>query len=344
MRRTSVLFLVSSLALSVLSCRKNSEPPIVRQSTAMNTYVTATIYDTDRDAAAANVWIDSVFAEIRRVEEMATDYNDTSQVGRINANAGIDSIASSGELISLIQQGLHYGEISGHAFDIAVGPIVKAWDFLSAHPRVPSNTKIDTLLPLINAKLISIDGNMVYLKRRGMAIDLGAIAKGYAVDRSLKVLLRGGYKHFIIDIGGNLGVYWNGTHMLDSTVAEILIRHPRKDGEYFGKFMMGTGGISTSGDYQRYFIQNGIRYHHIIDPSTGFPVRGVVSVTIVAPDATSADAISTLVFVLGREKGMEFIRHSPGIDGVIVYESGDTLAYELSPGFQRQFVLASSHD
>ncbi|MEK9136116.1 MAG: FAD:protein FMN transferase, partial [Bacteroidota bacterium] len=207
-----------------------------------------------------------------------------------------------------------------------------------------SKEKIAVLLPLIDSRLISLAGNKVYLRKKGMGIDLGGIAKGHAVDRSVQVLRRGGFRKFIVDIGGNLGVYWAGTRMLDSTVAEILIRHPRKEGGFFGKFMMGTGGVSTSGDYQRFFIEDGVRYHHIVDPSTGYPVRGVVSVTVVAPDATSADALSTLVFVLGRQNGMEFIKKSAGVEGMIVYESGDTLAYDLSPGFQRRFVRATTHD
>jgi thiamine biosynthesis lipoprotein len=275
---------------------------------------------------------------------MATDYSDTSEVGRINAAAGIESVAVSSELIALLRLGLQFGEVSHRAFDVAVGPIVKAWDFLSPNPRSPSKEDISALLPLINSQLISIAGNKVFLRKKRMGIDLGGIAKGYAVDRSTEVLLRGGFSRFIIDIGGNLGVNWEGTHMLDSTVAEILIRHPRRDGEFFGKFMMGTGGVSTSGDYQRYFIENGIRYHHIIDPVSGYPSRGVVSVTIVAPDATSADALSTLVFVLGREKGMDFIKNTPDVEGMIIHESGDTLAYDLSPGFQRRFVRITPHD
>jgi thiamine biosynthesis lipoprotein len=345
--RRNPLLLLLSFSISLLlfsSCKKSSETPVVRQSTAMNTSLTVTVYDSDRNPNVSNSWIDSVFAEIHRVEEMATDYTDASEVGRINAAAGTESVAVSHELIALLRQGLHYGEVSRCAFDVAVGPLVKAWDFLSSNPRSLSKEKIAALLPLINSQLISIVGNKVYLREKGMGIDLGGIAKGYAVDRSTEVLLRGGFKRFIIDIGGNLGVYWDGTNMLDSTVAEILIRHPRKEGEFFGKFMMGTGGVSTSGDYQRYFIENGIRYHHIIDPLSGYPVRGVVSVTIVAPDATSADALSTLVFVLGREKGMDFIKHTPDIDGMIVYESGDTLAYDLSPGFHRRFVRGTEHD
>jgi thiamine biosynthesis lipoprotein len=338
-----LLCLFGSL-FSLPSCTKFLESPVVRQSTAMNTYITVTIYDHISDADVVNGWIDSVFAEIRRIEGMATDYNDTSEVGRINAGAGVDSVAVSDELISLLRESLRYGRLSGHAFDIGIEPVVKLWDFLSPNPHCPAKDKIMALLPLINPELMSIVGDKVYLHRKGMGIDLGGIAKGYAVDRSAQLLVRGGFKRFIVDIGGNLSVHWDGTSMLDSTVAEILIRHPRKEGEFFGKFMMGTGGVSTSGDYQRFFMENGFRYHHIIDPFTGYPARGVVSVTIVAPEASSADAISTLVFVLGREKGMDFIRNTTGVEGMIVFESGDTLGYDLSPGFQRRFFRDAQHD
>jgi len=347
MNNKAPLFLFITACLSVLSvssCNKNTPDPVIRQSTAMDTFLTATIYDPGENPRAANAWVDSAFQEIARIEQMATDYDTTSQIGRINAGAGIESVAVSDELIALLRRALHFGEISNHAFDAAVEPIVKAWDFLSAQPHTPSEATIKALLPLINSGLISIKGNKVYLPKRGMGIDLGGIAKGYAVDRSVEVLKRGGFKQFIVDLGGNLGVYWNGTRMLDSTVAEILIRHPRKDGEFFGKFMTGTGGISTSGDYQRFFVENGIRYHHIIDPSTGYPARGMVSATILAADATSADAISTLVFVLGREKGMAFIRNAPGVEGLIIYQSGDTLAYEATARIQSQFKLFESGD
>ena len=341
-------FLLSSVAclisIALPACNKGNPEPVVRQSTAMNTFLTATIYDPGETPAVANAWIDSAFQEIDRVERMATDYDSTSQIGRINAGAGVESVAVSAELVGLLRRALHFGEVSGHAFDVAVGPIVKTWNFLSPRPHTPTADTIKALLPLINSALISIDGDKVFLAKKGMGIDLGGIAKGYAVDRSVEILRRGGFERFIVDLGGNLGVYWNGTRMLDSTVAEILIRHPRKDGEFYGKFMTGTSGVSTSGDYQRFFIEDGVRYHHIIDPSTGYPARGLVSVTVLAPDATSADAISTLVFVLGRAQGMEFIRNAHDVEALIVYQSGDTLAYEATPRMQDRFNLIDSHD
>ena len=126
--------------------------------------------------------------------------------------------------------------------------------------------------------------------------------------------------------------------MLDSTVAEILVRHPRVEGAFFGRFMVGTGAVSTSGDYQRYFIDNGTRYHHLLDPATGFPVRGLVAVTVVTPDALSADALSTVAFLLGRERGMEFIRTTPGLEGMMIYEEGDSLKYEITGKLAGRFV------
>lgn len=318
--------------------------PVVRESVAMNTFVTITVYNTPYSENETGVWIDSALTEIRRIEEMATDYSDTSEIGRINASAGRDTQTVSAELISLLKYSLEFGRTSGGAFDIAVGPIVKTWDFLAGNPRVPSTALIDSLLPLIDQGLVHVGEKSVFLSLQGMGLDLGAIAKGYAVDRALGVLQRGGLNDCIVDIGGNLGMIWRGTRMLDSTMATVYIRHPRREGEFFGSFRMGTGGVSTSGDYQRYFMSDGVRYHHIIDPKTGYPARDVVSVTIVASDATVADALSTLVFVLGRNEGMRFVERSPGVDALIVYETHDSLGYIMTPGLKARFVRSTEHD
>jgi thiamine biosynthesis lipoprotein len=265
-------------------------------------------------------------------------------VGRINALAGLDSVQASTELIALIRLGLHYGGMSNGAFDIAIKPVVKAWDFLAPTPHVPSNEKIQALLSLVDDGQVSIAGGKVYLPHKGMGIDLGAYGKGYAIDRAVQVLRRAGYRQLIVDIGGKLGIYWEGTRMLDSTAADVSIRHPRRGGDYLGSFRMGTGAVSTSGDYERFFVENGVRYHHLLDPATGYPMRGIVSVTLVATDAVWADALSTMVFLLGRDKGMELMKQSPGVDGMIVYESADTLAFDFTSGFRRRFIAAESHD
>jgi len=331
------------VVLLLLGCNRSPERPVTRESTAMNSFVTISVYDESGTVDQLNAAIDSALAEIQRIEEMATDYNDTSQVGRINLHAGKDSILVSPELIGMLRTSIAFAERSGGAFDVAVGPVVKAWDFLATIPRVPSRNAISGLLPLIDYRQIVIAGEKVFLTRKGMALDLGGIAKGYAVDRAVEILRRGGCKQFIVDVGGNLGVSWEGTRLLDSTAATILVRHPRREGEFLGEFRMGTGGVSTSGDYQRYFIQDGVRYHHIIDPSTGQPAsNGVVSVTVVAADASTADALSTLVFVLGREGGMRYLISTPGVEGLIVFQQGDSLSFVSTAGFEGRFSRSAA--
>ena len=324
------------IGLLLMSCGRGHEP-VSQQTTAMNTYVSVKIYDEDIDEARANDIIDSAFAEIQRVEGFATDYNDTSEIGRINADAGIDSVSVSQELIGLIERGMEYGDQSGGKLDITIGRLVKAWDFIGEKPHVLDHGVVDSLLAPIDYRRVVIKGNQVFLPSAGLRLDLGSIGKGYAIDRAVALLKRAGMKKFIVDIGGKLGVSFAETNKFDSTAVEILVRHPRKDGAYFGKFHVGTGAVSTSGDYQRFFIENGVRYHHLLDPSTGYPMRGLVGVTVVADDALSADALSTLVFLLGREKGMEFIRETPGLEGMVIYEQGDSLAYEMSDVLAKRF-------
>lgn len=326
----------------VCSCEKPALHRIERQTTAMDTYLSVTVYDENIGTAQGNAIIDSVFAEVGRIEQLMTDYADTSEVGRINLAAGKESVSVSQELVHLLRLANRYSVSSNGCFDVTVGPIVRAWDFLGVEHEVPTRSRIRLLRRLVDYRNIDLDSARVFLRQRGMRLDLGGIAKGYAVDRSVALLKRFGVRHAIVDLGGNLGVWWEGTHALDSTAAEILIRHPRKEGKFFGSFRVGTAGISTSGDYQRFFIKDGVRYHHIIDPATGYPAREVVSVTIIAGDATAADALSTMIFVMGREKGMEFIEHTPGVEGLIVWEEGDSLAYRLSSGLQAKFTR--SHD
>jgi thiamine biosynthesis lipoprotein len=327
----------SLFMLASLSCSTDTPKPVVRQTTAMNTYVNISVYDDLRRERIDRI-IDSAVAEIQRIENMATDYSDSSEVGKINLAAGVDSISVSQELIGLIRQGIAYGNLSGGKLDITIGKLVKMWDFIGEHPRALSQQEVDSLVPFVDYRKLAINDSQVFLPSQRMRLDLGSIGKGYAIERAADKLKSAGLKKFIVDIGGKLKVSFEGTHLLDSTVAEILVRHPRKDGEYFGGFKVGTGAVSTSGDYQRYFIEKGVRYHHLLDPATGFPARGIVAVTVVTEDALDADALSTVAFLLGREKGMEFIRHTLGLEGIIIYEDGDSLKYEITQGLAHRFV------
>jgi FAD:protein FMN transferase len=320
------------------ACSKEYRQPFVRETAAMNTYLRVTVYDQAISPEDASAAIDSAIGEVRRIESIATDYSDSSEIGRMNDAAGRDSVEASADLLDLLKRALTYASVSHGAFDPAIGPVVKAWDFLSEHPRVPPAGTIARLEKLVDFHGIGIVGRKVVLHREGMAIDLGAIAKGFAVDKATAALERNGVHECIVDLGGNLGVAWPGTTMLDSSAATIYIRDPRHDGEYFGRFQCGTAGISTSGDYQRFFIEQGVRYHHIIDPATGYPARGAVSVTVIAPNATDADALSTLVFVLGKDRGLEYLKSLPGVEGLIVAEQGDSLVYGATKHFAERFT------
>jgi len=341
--KISRALLLIPVVVSLPAC-SHRHSPVVRDSSAMDGYVTISVFDEDIPEKTVNTLIDSAFGEIRRIEAFASDYVDSSEIGRANSRAGTDSLEISAELAALLRKSLAYSDSSGGAFDVTVGPLETLWNILAAHPRVPPADSIRNALRLVGYRLVRLHGNMLYLPRRGMHLDLGAIGKGYAADRAMALLAGGGVTRAIVDMDGNLAIRWPGAAGWENPVATISVRHPRVEGNFLGTFRYGTGGVSTSGDYERCFILNGVRYHHIMDPATGAPSRGVVSVTIVAPNAADADAISTTVFVLGRQKGMEFMRRLPGVDGFIVYESGDSLAIDYSPGFTGRLSRGTAHD
>ena len=332
------------MLLAVFPACRHQVQPVVRETSAMDTYVTITVYDEDIAPARVNASIDSAFAEIRRIENYASDYLDSSEIGRVNLLAGNDSLEVSAELAALLRTSFAYGDSSGGAFDVTVGPLEVLWNILAPHPRVPPPDSVRGALRLVGYRLVRLRDRWLYLPRKGMRLDLGAIGKGYAADRAMDVLARGGITRAIVDMGGNLAVRWPGAQGWDSAVATISVRHPRVEGAFLGTFAYGSGGVSTSGDYERCFMLDGVRYHHIMDPATGAPSRGVVSVTVVAPTAEDADAVSTTVFVLGRARGMEFMKRIPGVDGFIVYEQGDSLGIDFSPGFRGKLTRGSPHD
>lgn len=326
---------------AVIRIAGDSPAPAVRETAAMNTFVSLAIHDRGWSEDRLSEALGAAAAEIRRIEEFASDYLDTSEVGRVNAAAGRAPVSVSTELIGLVRRSCDYGAATGGAFDITVGPVVRCWDFQSPNPSVPPAARLGAALALVDYRKIVLSPGSIYLPSDGMALDLGGIGKGYAADRAMDVLRSKGAKRCVVDMGGNLSVYWEGTSLLDSTATMIEVRHPRHEGEFFGSFAMGSGGVATSGDYQRAFSIDGRRYHHIIDPATGYPADSVVSVTIVAPDAETADVLSTAVFVMGRARGMAFVASRPGIDALILFEENGRLRYDVTPGLARRLEIGS---
>jgi thiamine biosynthesis lipoprotein len=259
---------------------------------------------TSPDKNAANI----VFSEIKRIESLLNKYNPDSQVSRLNK---FGKLNASPDTFYIIKRAKEFWRMSDGAFDITVGPLMDVWGFSDKKYRLPKEDEIKNTLALIGTDKIILhdDNNMIEFSLSGMKIDLGAIAKGYSVDCAVKKLKEFGIKSCLINAGGQVyalgdkfGRPWN-----------IAIKDPRSK-DFMGYLELKNKSVATSGDYEQYFIQDNLRYTHILNPKTGYPADlGIISVTVIAPDGLTADALSTAIFVLGKEKGIELAKKFPDV-------------------------------
>lgn len=242
-----------------------------------------------------------VFDEFKRLEGILSNFSETSEVSRLNKTG---RLYAGKELSGLIRRSIQVSSESNGAFDITCAPLVDVWKKAIKDKALPDKKEIKKALALVGFKKIHIDGNsgLVSFRQKNMAIDLGAIAKGYAIDLATERLKAFGINSALINAGGE--IYCLGTK--SGTAWKVAIRNPRKSVEAIGILPLSNKAISTSGDYQQFFEIKGKRYSHIIDPHTGYPVdNGLIQVTIVADDAATADFLSTAVFVLGEKEGLK---------------------------------------
>jgi len=272
------------------------------------------------DVEKAREAIDKAFDEIQRIERLTSNFSPKSEVTKINQNAGKQAYPVSKELYILLQKSIQYSQLANGTFDITIGAIQEFWKFEDEKGRIPAPKTIMNLLPLVDFRNVSLEENhQVRLKKKGMKLDLGAVAKGYAVDRGIDILKKHNIENAILNGGGDLksigekspGVPW-----------KIGLRHPRKPSDIIASLDGKNNAIATSGDYQKYFVKDGIRYHHILDPKTGKQAEGLQSVTIIAKEAMLADAMATAVFVMGAEQGMKFVESQSLLEGVIITADG----------------------
>lgn len=257
------------------------------------------------------------FAEMIRIEGLLSKYKEDSEVSRLN-KAG--ELSVSPETRYIIEKAKEFWLTSGGAFDISVGPLLDLWGFTSKNYHMPEKEGLEKILSKVGSdKIVFQDANnVVKFKIPGMKIDLGAIAKGYAVDCAVRKLKERGINSCLINAGGD--IYCLGGRF--NKPWNIAIQNPRRDG-IVGYFQLKDAAVATSGDYEQYFINKQNRYGHIFDPKTGYPSKsGVISVTVVAPDCLTADALATAVFVLGKEKGEELARKFSGTEVRVIEESG----------------------
>jgi FAD:protein FMN transferase len=293
---------------------------ITAEGRAMGTHLAfAAFTKPDVDADRTRSLFDAAIVEIRRLEKLMTTWDPSSEVSRINASAGIRPVAVSDETFTVIAASLRASAQSDGAFDITFETLHGLWKFdedLDPHP--PTSADVHDRLRFLGFQHVKTDAaaRTVFLDERRARIGLGGIAKGYAVDRASKVLEDGGLTSYYVQAGGDL--YAHGTKP-DGASWQAGVRDPRgPEGDYFAMLPLSNHAFSTAGDYERSYIVDGKRYHHIIDPHTGYPATASRSVTIWAPSALVADAVDDSVFILGPEKGLALVESLDGVGAVIV--------------------------
>ena len=247
-----------------------------------------------------------------------------SGVVAINRQAGIEPVKIRSELIEVLEKALHYAELSGGAFDPTVGPLVTLWGIGTDGERIPADDEIAAALALVAWRDLVIDKEQgtAFLKREGMALDLGAIAKGYAADEAVRIAKEEGAKRAVFDFGGNIAVLgWREKKGKESIPWRIGIQNPQRErGVYIGSLPVHDASVVTSGVYERCFESDGKRYHHILSITDGYPVEnGLLSVTVVADSSADADALSTAVFAMGYERGKALIDSVTGAEAIFVF-------------------------
>lgn len=308
---------LSLILLLILSgCRPSDDDPTTETQLLLGTTISVTVYEPASEAVA------EVFARIREIEEkMSTseDDYDTTELLQVNRMADEAPVAVSEDTFFVIEAAKDYSELSFGAFDLSIWPLVRLWGFGTADAAVPPEDRIEETRALVDHRKVNLDPETrsVSLEEEGMGIDVGGIAKGYAADEARRILKEHGVERALLDFGGNILTVGEKP---DGNPWRIGIQNPdSRRGQFLGIVETGPGAVVTSGDYERFFEVDGVRYHHIIDPATGYPTRnGLRSVTILAEDSIDADALSTAAFVLGVEEGTKLIETLPTVEAAFV--------------------------
>jgi thiamine biosynthesis lipoprotein len=334
------ILLISSLAL-LGSCTKSSQSseannePIDRSELLMGTVISVKIYDSNDESI-----LDEVFNKVKDLESILSINEEGTLIDKINEASGVNPVEVDEDTYYVLEKGLEYGKISGGRFDITIGPLVKLWSIGLEGQKLPTQEEIDSKIPLIdyNDLVLNDKNNTAFLKREGMIIDLGGIAKGYTADIISDMLTERGVNSAIIDLGGNIlakGKKVNGD------LWKIGIQNPDAErGGTVGIIKVENKSVVTSGIYERYFEENGVRYHHLLDPKTGYPYENnIAGITIVSDKSIDGDALSTTVFAMGIEDGLNFVNSQEGIDAIFVTK--DNKIY-LSEGIKDNFELSNN--
>ena len=299
----------------VNACTIKKHEPVTRSDFLLNTIVELTLYE---DEKTSEIMLSDMFTEIRNCENRYSRYVLDSDIAKINENPGVP-VSVSKDTIDMIEKSIYFSEISNGLFDISIGALVDLWNINSDNPRIPQQHEINAAIQDIDYKEIILDKEniTVTLSKSGILIDTGAIAKGYITDRLVMYLKEKKVDSAILNLGGNLYLFGSKK---DGSAWNIGIRNPfGYQGDYIGTISIKNLSVVTSGIYERYFESDGLRFHHILNPMTGYPENNnLASVSIITESSTTADGLSTTTFLLGLKDGMALVEELDGVEAIMV--------------------------
>lgn len=285
-----------------------------REGSSMGTKIHVRLWA--ENAALGEQALDNAFAEMQRIDHAFSPYKPASELSTVNRQAFDQPVSLSAELCGLIERSLQFSQLTQGAFDITFASVGFQYDYRQA--KKPSEQQLQQSLPAVNYRLITLENCTLRFADKRVKIDLGGIAKGHAVDAVAALMQKQGIENASITAGGDS--YLLGDRHGKPWV--IGVRHPRDENNIVAVIPLENAALSTSGDYERFFEENGVRYHHILNPKTGRSATGIQSVTIIGDHGWRTDALSTSVFVLGVDKGLKLINDLAGIDAIIIDGQG----------------------
>lgn len=336
-----VVFVIAALAITGIwlatRCGNGGGEDIHRGTRLLMDTRVEIVFPANSPAEAGKIR-DQVFDEMEQLERRFSRNLAGSEISNLNRLAGKGPVAVDPDTLDLLEKAIYFSELCGGAFDPTIAPLLDRWGFSEGNYRIPEDAEIKALLPLVDYTRVIIDRSrqQASLAVEGISLDPGGIAKGFIVDRGVSRLRRAGISHGFIDAGGDIGI---AGPKPDGKPWRIGIRHPRQEGNMLAVIPLSSGAIATSGDYERMFEQEGQRYHHILDPDTGYPANRLISATVTASTATEADALSTALFVLGPERGLELVESLPGVEAILVTPRLEII---ISSGLQGKVELTGS--
>lgn len=340
--KKNIFFVFFVAVLSLVGCAGEEkavlmEEPAERKEFMMGTYVIVQVYDEGKEAA-----IDLAFDRIKELEEKITVNEDGTELYKVNQNAGKASVKVSDDLFELLERAAEYSESPDDGFDYTIGPIVDLWRIGYDDARLPSQDEIDAVLSLVEHESVQLNAEekSVYLEKPGMSIDLGAIAKGYIADEAMQVLIDEGVTVGMVDLGGNL-VIRGDSPKREEGGWNVGVQDPFSTrGEIAGFLNLKDRSIVTSGIYERYLEVDGVQYHHLLNPETGYPFdNDIAGVTIISEKSIDGDALSTGVFSLGLEAGLDYVNGLDEIEAIFITRDRDLYT---SDGVTDSFNLSNT--